>query len=769
MASPSPTPSVKAEAASQYPRQSPAPGEDDPFLASDDESDGDPLEDENLTSNTASYNESTEPLPKAVVYDPDFKKVHKETLRLMAEVANIVPEESRGFARTRHLVTRSRELAEFPITRKRLINMVGKSGSGKSSLLNSMIGIPGHAKAIAGSKACTHVPTTYESALKDQKKLFAVAIEFFTEDQCRIMMEQAVNDYYRFIEDDHKHLEEEEVMRLQAAADTALETFRTLFGRKGGFATARNIEDFLSKAPSIENAKRAIVNKFVRWCSELIAESGVNDTSYYQTDDDSELRDYIQRFAFSTSNPEKCSLWPLVKSIREGIDGVDILKYVSFVDWPGSDDTNQLRGKASAQRIYDCDEIWIVSSADRIATDPAATINLVRYGKTIPCVLICTSIDDKVDKALVQEMEDDGCDVGDYWKLSVVTEDVRKEIQQLRNREERFEQALSRGWVPTKSNKRKQLSDDIKAKYEKELDECSARLKESVAQHKHMEQTKFELAVQVRQTYVLGLIEKKNLQRHTAKGNLRVLFASNTHYTQHKFGNFENGPTLSPDATGIPNIRQHILKSAAPRELRIVKAYLNNDVKLLINGIGLVTNTVDPQGCEDALGMVERRQEDVDRAQRSCLDDINSYMQENVVKNLATRQEGHAKSALKVLDGKKSWAWGSIRAFVNKHGCHKTPTKPYHSWTEQFMHEAVEDLRELWDNYMDAEHFVGGLNEGLRGAFVGQCKSVVEALDRHESSFRIQQDDFKQFMEGQIGRVEEACAEFEERFTQALG
>lgn len=764
MASPPSTSSIKGETLSQQPHQSPISGDDNLSLVSDDEINGDPLDDEDLGDDISNYNESAEPFPKAVVYDPDFKKVHEDTLRLMGEVANIVPEESRELTRTRHLVVRSRELAEFPITRKRLINMVGKSGSGKSSLLNSMIGMPGHAKAIAGSKACTHVPTTYESAFKDQKKRFGVMVEFFCREQIRNMIEHAVSDYYKWADGGHDDLEEGEAVKLQRAADTALKTFRTLFGRKNGFATVRNIEDFLATASGMGNTSHVIVNKFVSWCSELIAESGVDHGSLYQTDDESELRDYIHRFAFSSVNPENPSLWPLVKFIREGISGVDILKYVSFVDWPGSDDTNNLRAMASAQRIYDCDEIWIVSSANRISTDTVVAINLVRYGRTIPCVLICTAIDDNLNKDLVREMENSECDVGNYWELSEAIENMQKEIQPLKRREEKLEQALSRGWVQTKSNKRQRLDQDTRAKYQKERDEKLARISESEAKQGQLEQTQLELAVQVRQTYVLRLITDENLQRHIPNGHLRVMFASNTHYTRHKPGNLEKGATLSPDVTGIPNIRQHVLKSAAPKELQIVKNYINNDVKLLINGIGLVTNTVDPQGCEDALKIVERRQDEVDHRRRFILHTLDSYVRDRMVSPLASRQEDHSRSALKVLDRKRTWAWGSIRAFVDHHGRHKTKSKEYHSWAEQFMHEAAGDVTGLWNSFMHAEHVA----RDIKGTLIDEFKAIVEALNRHESSFRIQQDDFQQFIEGQIGRVAVSCAEFEEDFTQAL-
>lgn len=772
MASPPSTPPIKTEKVST-PVREPISDEDEGLFVSDGEDDFEDLDLEDFEddydasfSKNGFYDESQEPLPNAVVYDPDFQSVQTATSGLIADLVGTIPEHSRDCIRFKHLLARASEYAKTDVTKPRRVNIVGKSGSGKTSLLNSLLGIPGHAKALAGSKACTHVPATYESPFPGQTRRFAVKVDFFTHKEITKVMEMTVKSFYDYHDKNHEHLDKEEVANLRTAADTALETLRTLFCARDEFATPENETAFFGQASKDDERKASMITLFVQWCDELVSSANVNGEDFHQTDSEQELRNYIKRFAFGVPKNKECSLWPIVKIIRESIAGIPMLKYVSLTDWPGSDDTNQLRANASAQRIYDCDEIWVVSSADRVATDPAATVNLIRYGQTIPCVLICTAFDDKIDNALAEELYELEWIDEQHRNMLADEEVLLDDVAKLQQRHQKVEDALQ-GKVP-KSNKRRRLNDDQKAALEKKQGDLSAQINDKETEMSISREKRFILLVQARKAYIQQLIQEKGLPQHTTGGDLRVLFASNTHYTQHKIRTSEPGPVLSPLETGIPGIRHYILESAAPVEYKRVRNFLDNKIKILLAGIGFVTNTSDSNGYEEALKIVQEREEDVDTCKDRFYEDLEKDIRRKIIAPLQKTQEKHTKSALKVLDGKKQWAYASIKAFVNKRGCHGTNKQPYHSWTEEFMREATDQIKQLWKEFFEAEDGLMGLKDALQTSFTQHCRSVFEGLRTHGSSFCIDPDVFEDFTVGQIGEIEEACTEFQESFSGAL-
>ncbi|CAK3974273.1 hypothetical protein D0865_05698 [Lecanosticta acicola] len=784
IASPSPTPPVKTESASQTTRRSSTPNKELGLFVTHDESeygdaddDGDDGGDDDEMDSSGDdnvqdsarikyYDESIESLPKAAAYDPDFKQVPVDTLRLVARISQTVPAGSRKHPKFEHLIDQAERLVKFPVKKKHRINVVGKSGAGKSSLLNCLLGLPGHAKALAGSKACTHVPTAYEGPFDDQTKRFAARIEFFTRDQIRKMMELMVDNYYEYHFENHDGLDTPELANMQNAAETALDTFHGLFRKKQVFATREDGKGYLSQSLQVEYGKTLVADRFASWCEGIVPNTGRNDTTViYETESEQELRDYIQRYAFGNPKSKEPCLWPLVNIIREGMKGIEFLKYVTLFDWPGSDDTNHLRANASAQRIYDCDEIWIVSSADRIATDPAATTNLIRYGKTIPCALICTGIDDKIDGELVEEIEGYGHDIGNHDELVADESSLQNEIDTLHHKKERADNALSHGWTSNKQGKRKRLSKEARVRYQNDQREIPANINACEERQARLRQEIFELRVHVRKQYIKKLLHDKKLYQHALNGRLELMFASNTHYARHKGRTLSQDPLLPIKDTGIPEIRQYILSAAAPGELKTVQDFLNFEVEVLLKGVGLVTDTVDLKGCEEALKMVESKQQDIEPDRDYFLQSVDWFVQRELIAPLQVAQARYSEGALKVLDAKKKWPYMSLRAFIRKRGCHETRTIPHHSWTEEFIQEMVTELEDYWSALHDAENQYVKV---LQDAFIGHCRSVAQTLDRHESKYRLQQHRFEELIEVQARGIEQLCAKFAEDYERAL-
>ncbi|KAI7454026.1 hypothetical protein KC351_g19214, partial [Hortaea werneckii] len=153
---------------------------------------------------------------------------------------------------------------------KMVVGLLGGTGTGKSSTINSLTSIPGLAVAVAAGESCTKVPMLFTHELPSQINAFAAEIRYSPLDTCRKLLKEQLKSYFRYAFEKDKEWDDDQRKEYENACQTAFKIFRSLFCDKPEFESPRAGEEFLKKAYR-RNINIALAD-MEAWCKSLLAE-----------------------------------------------------------------------------------------------------------------------------------------------------------------------------------------------------------------------------------------------------------------------------------------------------------------------------------------------------------------------------------------------------------------------------------------------------------------------------------------------------------------
>ncbi|XP_073351098.1 nuclear GTPase SLIP-GC-like [Pagrus major] len=308
------------------------------------------------------------------------------------------------------------KISDLENDKKELVGVFGKTGAGKSSLINAVIGeknlLP------SGSiRACTSVMIKVEADMQSEK--FEADIEFITKEEWskevhHFLGQNTVQEEYD--DDDHAFAE-----KLSA-----------LYGDEWGNKSSENLMDdkYFEEIPEFLDSEK----------KTLTCESA------------EELSEKFVRYA---GNEEK--YWPLVKCVTIRVPKKDLLQHVTLVDLPGTGDRNKTRDEMWKEVIGSCSTVWIVTEINRAAAEKEPweilerTCSLMGNGGQCQQIhFICTKTDliDSDENGLVHSdycMKCHLIQTFSYSSAAAVCElakkDVSKEFRKLTKVERHFSRA----------------------------------------------------------------------------------------------------------------------------------------------------------------------------------------------------------------------------------------------------------------------------------------------------------------------------------------
>ncbi|KAF2112543.1 hypothetical protein BDV96DRAFT_664124 [Lophiotrema nucula] len=260
------------------------------------------------------------------------------------------------------------------------VAMSGPQASGKSSFLNALLDCPGLCLSGSDGQACTNAVVRYVHYSGTGDSVVMAEIKFHDLKKIEVIIQELAKDFYHFhhFEDEAAGAEEEEESikkRIRThdeadvqAKDTAQDIFETLYGSKDEF--------FRVWSPDAYETGEFQRNT-VRKCQEAIQKLDINKEmiTFYFAKTPAELSSRIK--AFLTKVDGEMALWPLVDSIKYGIDR-DILKQgYEFIDLPGWGDRNIAKSRHADEIKDTVDMEMIFIDTSRITTENTA-INKVR-------------------------------------------------------------------------------------------------------------------------------------------------------------------------------------------------------------------------------------------------------------------------------------------------------------------------------------------------------------------------------------------------------
>ncbi|XP_068575163.1 nuclear GTPase SLIP-GC-like, partial [Cebidichthys violaceus] len=240
-----------------------------------------------------------------------------------------------------------KKISDLKTDKREVVGVFGKTGAGKSSLINAVIGV----KDLLPSgdvRSCTSVMIKVEANMRNSK--YEANIEFITKEEWKDELWFSKN----FLGD---NADQESDQKDDDDCRDIVEKLSALYG-----------EDWENKSPD-----DLINDKYFKEIPEFLLSTG----KILTVETAEELSAKLVRY--TRSDPKdgegkdiKRWYWPLVKCVTIRVPNNDLLKHVTLVDLPGNGDRNKSRDEMWKTLVGSCSTVWIVTDRNQAASEPEA-------------------------------------------------------------------------------------------------------------------------------------------------------------------------------------------------------------------------------------------------------------------------------------------------------------------------------------------------------------------------------------------------------------
>ena len=260
-------------------------------------------------------------------------------------------------------------IMELPRPKVVRIALVGQPGSGKSSLINSLLDLDGLAVTGCSGSSCTNVAVEFMSPLQGQTTPLAAEVMFHDEG-LRDFIVQLVEDYRRPIndaestdsdDDEDDNNKADSLGKNSAQAENAFDMLSGLLREHGSLPAPdclRSLLEFSETAAGARVQLRRVVNTLEEYLQSLIRRVCGSDTSkllFIVADSAHSLNELLQPYTRMFASTNTAQMWPIVKRVRVGLQELQLMHHVIIADLPGLDDDNRLRCQATHEYLHTCD------------------------------------------------------------------------------------------------------------------------------------------------------------------------------------------------------------------------------------------------------------------------------------------------------------------------------------------------------------------------------------------------------------------------------
>ncbi|XP_044037081.1 nuclear GTPase SLIP-GC-like isoform X3 [Siniperca chuatsi] len=236
------------------------------------------------------------------------------------------------------------KISDLETDKRELVGVFGKTGAGKSSLINAVIGeknlLP------SGSiSACTTVMIKVETNMQSQK--YEADIEFIPKEEWK----DELWSLFNFLGDNTDQEQEDDDYR------ETVEKLSALYGEEWKEIPNKSPENLMDNKYFREIPEFHLSRRKILTC-ESAKELSAKIVKYTRSDSEHGDGKDVKRW-----------YWPLVKCVTVRVPRNDLLQHVTLVDLPGNGDRNKSRDKMWKGVVGSCSTVWIVTDINRAAAE----------------------------------------------------------------------------------------------------------------------------------------------------------------------------------------------------------------------------------------------------------------------------------------------------------------------------------------------------------------------------------------------------------------
>ncbi|KAK4235702.1 hypothetical protein C8A03DRAFT_46215 [Achaetomium macrosporum] len=579
----------------------------------------------------------------------------------------------------------AKKLCAFHGTDTKTIAVLGDSGEGKSSLINSLLHFPGIAKTGDIGSACTSVVTEYRQKTGEHTAPITIEVEHLSGAAIEEVIKELLWSYRQLylpgVEDESTSAEDyAQYQRESAQAWSALEA---AFSHKQGFK-----EGMLRDMS--EGAIERLTAQLVGWAREIQWPDGTDGGLWRSTADTAE------ECAGKTALFMQDRYWPFTKIIRVYLNAQVLKTGVVLADLPGLQDTNLARVRATHDYLLKCNHVFIVAKISRAITDRSLQSSLFSVlSRHVPL---------EWEESAAQSL-----------RIAVVCTKV----------EDIDIQAARREFCGPDKSIRDSVVDDLDAQIEDAKVTGNRMLKKALKQRREL------LLINARNAHVTSGLQAAYAARAPG-GHLDVFCVSNRWYDKYaRKGNVE-----LVRASGIPALRQFCHSITADAQLREARHFLRSRVFTLVNSAelwvgGRLRSQPRRNEFSEAQRAVLRVNDGMMRVFAAAIDTLvanfRSCFVEQVLNIIGTGAAYYSKM----------WHWTQYDAWCRNNGHHSTAKRGRVDWNAKIIWKLRTELDFQWDIVAEEINTVFGKLLAIVSEQFGALKAAISALST-PSVFRTQ-------------------------------
>ncbi|KAL1651944.1 hypothetical protein SLS58_000067 [Diplodia intermedia] len=684
------------------------------------------------------HDPTADPLPKMATNHPSFHSAEQIAASIPEDIIRVIrdnPYTDEDFEYLKEMASNVGNIHECGEIK---IGLKGDSGTGKSSLINSLLGHEGIAPSGNFGEACTAVVQEFRKPRPSQQMPCEAEIIFLLP-QAR---EAALRDWVRSAWDSCKSGADEDEDKDQGVVEedididqevqegegsvTATDAILSLFRDHEECASEQAIKHFLSAAASREDSE--LLGQLKCWTDTLFKSLGVESSALIvRAPTPESLRDELAQF-LAHVNRDIPSPWPLVELVKCYFDCPLLSQGVVIADLPGTSDINRIRVQTTSQYMKKVDHTGVVAHIDRAQSNAAANKTLVecykrKRGKNVFMALTKSDSEMSDHDLATKYINMPGANAGDVKKLLLLDEELRSIRLDLRSVEDQRKQAISQRNLDP-------------------LDELDVRTNDL-----DLELIR-ETCVEIRNNKVRQALVDRHLTMMKQE-TLPVFCVSSSEYMKHVVGiDKYKQATMSVEATEIPKLRAYIYSLPADRKILAFKHHVKYKLPSLVNNLAMSCS-------QSKLKRREELRKILMESQTSIQDDISQVFKNLFSVEVLTRLSKIKKNkALYSAAAREKLKIYAKRTFCRNKGKWKTKTVGSRDWNAEMLEPLIKDMKvdlRPWEDVSEA------LGRDLSEKVVGALRVLIERMqDSAGPSQNVLQPFFAE-MRLQVDLLDESC------------